>query len=108
MIAGFLSSMAFIRHLLRSLLSIIDRLTLEDACALLSAAGVTIFEIDKLLPENEHEEDEFAVDQPQNALAALCLEGGCPAVAWQCREVSPTFLWRKESDLNVRDWIYLL
>ena len=50
MIASFLSSMAFIRGLLQRLLSFLDIFTLEDAYALLSGAGVTVFYFDSGMP----------------------------------------------------------
>jgi hypothetical protein len=107
MIAGFLSSMAFIRGLLKSLLSFLDIFTLEDAYALLSGAGVTVFYFDSGMLGTGDEEDEFGADAPLTLLTALCLETTCPVVAWKCQEISPGFLWKKESDLSVRDWIYL-
>jgi hypothetical protein len=108
MIACFLSSMAFVRYLLRRLLSFLDIFTLEDAYALLSGAGVSVYYVDTRMPVNGYEEYEFAAGELQTLIEALCLEATCPTVAWKCYEISPGFLWKKESDLGVRDWIYLL
>jgi hypothetical protein len=100
--------MAFVRYLLRSLLSFLDIFTLEDAYALLSGAGVMVYHIDTRMPGNGDEAYEFAAGEPLILLEALCLEATCPAVAWKCYQISPGFLWKQESDLGVRDWIYLL
>jgi hypothetical protein len=100
--------MALLRYLLRGLLSFLDMFTLEDAYALLSAAGISVYHIDSDVPGNGDEGYEFEAGKPQTLLEALCLEAICPAVAWKCYEISPGFLWKKESDLNARDWIYLL
>jgi hypothetical protein len=107
MIAGFLWSMAFIRGLLQCLLSFLDLFTLEDAYALLSGAGVTVFYFDSGMPGTGDDEDEFRADEPLTLLTALCLETTCPVVAWKRQELSPGFLWKKESYLSERDWIYL-
>jgi hypothetical protein len=100
--------MALVRFLLRSLLLLFDSFTLEDAYAMLSGAGVGVYYIDTRMPANGDEEYEFEAGEPLILLEALCLEATCPAVAWKCYAISSGFLWKKESDLSVRDWIYLL
>jgi hypothetical protein len=100
--------MAFVGYLLKRLLAILDMFTLEDAYALLAGAGVSVYYSDTRMPGNGDGEYEFAAGEPQILLEALCLEATCPAVAWKCYQISPGFLWKQESDLGVRDWIYLL
>jgi hypothetical protein len=98
----------FIRRLLRDLLSFLDLFTLEDAYALLSGAGVPVYYFDTGAPRNGDSKDEFEAGRTQALLAALCLDPGCPVLAWKYQEISSGFLWKKECDLGVRDWIYLL
>ena len=82
------------------------RLTAEDACAFLSAAGFINFEIDKLLRERSGEG--IPADN-NNILVALDLDTECPIESWRKAQRSGyAFFWRKECDLTVRDWNFLL
>jgi hypothetical protein len=99
--------MTFIRRRFQGLISIVGSFTTEDANALLCAAGVTNYEIDKLLPRGSGVEDD-AVPQDVTVLIALSLEVKSPRLSWKSRGSSPGFLWKTEADLSVRDWIYLL
>ena len=98
--------MTFIRRLFQNLVSILEEFSVEDACALLCAAGITNFELDKLLPRDE-EAEEGAAGQDVSLVGVLCLEAECPAWSWKSETLSTSFRWKKETDLNVRDWIYL-
>jgi hypothetical protein len=98
--------MTFIRRLFRSLISILEKFTVEDACALVCAAGVNNFELDKLLPKDD-EAEEAAAGQDVSLVGVLCLEAECPAWSWKSETLSASLLWKKEADLNVRDRIYL-
>jgi hypothetical protein len=97
--------MSFFRKLLQNLLSFIERFEAKDACALLCAAGLNNFEIGRLLYGDES--DEIDSDGRNSLLEALCLEDEHPVGAWKGQEFGGTFLWKRESDLGVRDWIYL-
>ena len=99
--------MTFIRQLLQGLISIVGSFTREDANALLCAAGVTNYEMDKLLPRGSGVEDVAAL-QDVTVLIALSLEVESPRLSWKSHGSSPGFLWKTEADLGVRDWIYLL
>jgi hypothetical protein len=98
--------MTFIRQLFQSLLGILEHFTEEDAWVLLCAAGVNYFVPESLIPEDEANQ-EATVEQDVSLLSALCLEAECPVWAWKSGTVSASFLWKKEADLDVRDWIYL-
>lgn len=98
--------MTFIRQLFKSLLAILENFTEEDAWVLLCAAGVNYFVPENLMP-NEGESQEAEVGQDFSLLGALCLEAECPAWAWKGGILGASFLWKKEADLDVRDWIYL-
>ena len=95
-----------VRYLSWCFRSIIDKVTPKDVGALMSATGVN-FEIDRFL-RGDGDEEPVQVDQPYNLLTALRLEGNYPVVAWKRKLVSSSFLWKKETDLAVRDRIYLL
>ena len=99
--------MTFIRQLFQSLLAILEKFTEEDAWVLLCAAGVNYFVPENLVPKEE-ETEEAEAGQDVTLLAALCLEAECPAWAWKNWTLSASFLWKKETDLDVRDWIYLV
>lgn len=98
--------MTFIRQLFKSLLAILENFTEEDAWVLLCAAGVNYFVPENLMPK-EGESQEAEVGQDVSLLGALCLEAECPVWAWKGGALSASFLWKKEADLDVRDWIYL-
>lgn len=102
-----ISYMAFIRQLFQGLISIVGSFTREDANALLCAAGVTNYEMDKLLPTGSGVED-VAAPQDVTVLIALSLEVESPRLSWKSHGSSPCFLWKNEADLGVRDWLYLL
>ncbi|HEX4200400.1 MAG TPA: hypothetical protein VHY59_02700 [Chthoniobacterales bacterium] len=99
--------MTLIRQLFQSLISMLERFTEEDAWVLLCAAGVNYFVPDSLLPKDE-ENEEAATDQDVSLQGVLGLEEECPAGSWEGETLSAGFLWKKEADLNVRDWIYLV
>ena len=99
--------MTFIRQLFNSLLGILENFTEEDAWVLLCAAGVNYFVPDSLVPKEETNQEAVA-EQDISLLGALCLEAECPVWAWKSGSLSASFLWKKEADLNVRDWIYLV
>ena len=99
--------MTFIRRLFQSLLAILENFTEEDAWVLLCAAGVNYFVPENLRPKDE-ESHEAEVGQDVSLLGALCLEAECPVWAWKSGTLSPGFRWKKEADLDVRDWIYLV
>lgn len=99
--------MTFIRRLFQGLVSIVEKFTVDDACALLCAAGINNFGLDKLLAKDE-EAQEAAASQDVSLEDALCLEAEYPAWSWKSETLSASFLWKKEADLNVRDWIYLV
>jgi hypothetical protein len=99
--------MTLIRQLFQSLISMLERFTEEDAWVLLCAAGVNYFVPDSIIPEGE-ENKEGEVDQDLDLLGALSLEPECPAWSWKGETLSASFLWKKETELNVRDWIYLV
>jgi hypothetical protein len=98
--------MTLIRRLFKSLVSILENFTERDAWVLLCAAGVNYFVPDDLMAKDE-ENEEAAPDQDLDLLGALCLEAECPVWAWKNQVVGVTFLWKKEDDLDVRDWLYL-
>jgi hypothetical protein len=98
--------MTFIRQLFRSLLGILENFTEEDAWVLLCAAGVNYFVPENLIPKEETNQEGVA-EQDISLLGALCLAAECPVWAWKSESLSATFLWKKECDLDVRDWIYL-
>lgn len=98
--------MTFVRQLFRSLLTLLENFTEEDAWVLLCAAGVNYFVPENLGPKDE-ETQEAERCQDVNLPGALCLEAECPAWAWKSRTLSASFLWKNEADLDVRDWIYL-
>ena len=98
--------MTFIRQLFKSLLGILENFTEEDAWVLLCAAGVNYFVPDSLVPKEETNQEAVA-EQDISLLRALCLEAECPAWARKSGSLSASSLWKKEADLNVRDWIYL-
>ena len=99
--------MTFIRRLFQNLISIVENFSTEDASALLCAAGVNFYEMDKLLPRGAAAED-VAVPQDVTVLIALSLEAESRRLSWNSHGSSPGFLWKNEADLGVRDWIYLL
>ena len=99
--------MTFLRRLVKGLLSILGKFEPEDACALLCAAEVNIFELDKLLPENVETEAALA-EQSGSVLIALSLEAESARLSWRSYGLSSSFLWKREADLGVRDWVYLL
>ena len=99
--------MTLIRQLFQSLISMLERFTEEDAWVLLCAAGVNYFVPDSLMPKDE-ENKEGAVDQDLDLLSALSLEEECPVWSWRGDTLSAGFLWKKEAELHVRDWIYLV
>lgn len=99
--------MTLIRQLFQSLISMLERFTEEDAWVLLCAAGVNYFVPDSLVPK-DMENEEAAADQDVSLQGALGLEEECPAWSWKGETLSAGFLWKKEADLNVRDWIYLV
>jgi hypothetical protein len=99
--------MTLIRQLFQSLISMLERFTEEDAWVLLCAAGVNYFVPDSLIQKDE-ENKERAVDQDLDLLGALSLEAECPVWSWKGETLSAGFLWKKEAELNVRDWIYLV
>ena len=99
--------MTLIRQLLQSFISMLERFTEEDAWVLLCAAGVNYFVPDSLVPKDV-ENEEAAADQDVSLQGALGLEWECPAWSWKGETLSAGFLWKKEVDLNVRDWIYLV
>ena len=98
--------MTFIRQLFQSLLAILEKFTEEDAWVLLCAAGVNYFVPENLVPQEE-ETGEAEAGQDVSLLAALCLEAECPAWAWKSGSRGASFLWKKETDFDVRDWMYL-
>ena len=98
--------MSFIRQLFRSLLGILENFTEEDAWVLLCAAGVNYFVPENLISKDEANQG-AASKQDAGLLGALCLEAECPVWAWKSGTMSANFLWKKEADLDVRDWIYL-
>ena len=98
--------MILIRQLFQTLISVLERFTEEDAWVLLCAAGVCYFVPDSLSAKDE-ENEEAAAGQDVSVLGALGLEVQCPAWSWKGETLSAGFLWKKEADLNVRDWIYL-
>jgi|SRR5215469_4434083 len=98
--------MTFIRQLFQSLLGILEKFTEEDAWVLLCAAGVNYFVPENLIPKEETNQ-EVAAEQDVSLMGALCLEAECPVWAWKSGTLSASFLWKKEVDLDVRDWIYL-
>jgi hypothetical protein len=99
--------MTFIRQLFQSLLAILEKFTEEDAWVLLCAAGVNYFVPENLVPKDE-ETGQSEVGHDVSLPDALCLETECPAWACKSGTLSASFLWKKETDLNVRDWIYLV
>jgi len=99
--------MSLIRQLFQSLLAILENFTEEDAWVLLCAAGVNYFVPENLVPKEE-KIGEAEADQDVTLVFALCLEAECPAWAWKSGSLSASFLWKKETDLDVRDWIYLV
>ena len=99
--------MTLIRQLFQSLISMLERFTEEDAWVLLCAAGVNYFVPDSLVPKDV-ENEEAAADQDVSLQGALGLEEECPAWSWKGETLSAGFLWKKEADLKVRDWIYLV
>ena len=99
--------MTLIRQLFQSLISMLERFTEEDAWVLLCAAGVNYFVPDSLVPKDV-ENEEAAADQDVSLQGALGLEEECPASSWKGETLSAGFLWKKEANLNVRDWIYLV
>jgi hypothetical protein len=99
--------MTLIRQLFQSLISMLERFTEEDAWVLLCAAGVNYFVPDSLVPKDA-ENEEAAAGQDVSLQGALGLEEECPARSWKGETLSAGFLWKKEADLNVRDWIYLV
>lgn len=98
--------MSFIRQLFQSLLGILENFTEEDAWVLLCAAGVNYFVPENLVPKDDANQ-EAAAEQDLSLLGALCLEAECPVWAWKSEALGAGFLWKKEGDLGVRDWIYL-
>ncbi|MBV8213569.1 MAG: hypothetical protein JOZ08_10155 [Verrucomicrobia bacterium] len=98
--------MTLIRELFRRLLGILEHFTEEDAWVLLCAAGVSYFLPEGLSPKDEGNEEAVGA-QGVSLSDALCLEAECPVWSGKSRTLSASFVWRKESDLNVRDWIYL-
>jgi hypothetical protein len=98
--------MTFIRQLFQSFLAIFENFTEEDAWVLLCAAGVNYFVPDSLALKDE-ETDRTESGRDVSLLAALSLEADCPAWALKGGTLSASFLWKKETDLHVRDWIYL-
>ena len=99
--------MSFIRQLFERLRSILEKVSVEDSCALLCAAGINNFELQNLRPVEE-ETEEVAADEDVSLQDALGLEAECPVWSWKSLALSASFLWKKEADLNVRDWIYLV
>jgi hypothetical protein len=99
--------MTFIRQLFQSLLTILENFTEEDAWVLLCAAGVSYFVPENLLPKDE-KTGQSEVGQEVNLLAALCLEAEFPAWVWKGGTLGASFRWKKEADLDVRDWMYLV
>jgi len=99
--------MSFLRHLFKSLLSILAKFKAEDACALLCAAGVNNFELERLLSKRV-EIEETPADQSGSVLIALSLEAESPRLSWKGHGSSSSFLWKREVDLDVRDWVYML
>ena len=98
--------MTFIRQLFQSLLAILENFTEEDAWVLLCAAGVNYFVPENLVPKDEGSQETKRCPDV-GLLGALGLEAECPAWAWKGVTLSASFLWKKEADLNARDWIYL-
>jgi hypothetical protein len=98
--------MTFIRQLFQSLLAIFENFTEEDAWVLLCAAGVSYFVPENLGPKAE-ETHLGEGSQDGSLLGALCLEADCPNWTWKSRILSASFRWKREADLDVRDWIYL-
>jgi hypothetical protein len=99
--------MTLIRQLFQSLISMLGRFTEEDAWVLLCAAGVSYFVPDSLVAREE-ENEETPADQDVSLVAALGLEEECPAWSWKGETVGAGFLWKREAELNARDWIYLV
>ena len=99
--------MTFIRQLFQSLLGILEKFTEEDAWVLLCAAGVNYFVPENLIPKEETNQ-EVATEQDVSLMGALCLEAECPVWSWKTQALGAGFLWKKETNLNVRDWVYLL
>jgi hypothetical protein len=112
--------MRLIRWFLRGLRWTFKGVTLQDlGFALLAGSGVTMFEVDKLMAASEEPliaecvSPEYLLsgnDLPwaDHLLNALALSGECPVWAGKSRGLSESFLWKQESDLNVRDWMYLV
>jgi hypothetical protein len=98
--------MTFIRQFFKGLMSILEKVSAEDARALLCAAGINNFELMRLSANAEAEE--IAAGQDAGLLQALCLEAECPVWSWKGQTVGASFVWKNEADLNVRDWIYLV
>jgi hypothetical protein len=99
--------MTLIRWLLRVFTWMLEGVTLEDVgFALLTGAGSAAFEVDKLLGGSEEESNGKAVSA-DDLLYALALATECPAGKDKSRGLSDSFIWKKEADLNIRDWIYL-
>ena len=100
--------MTLIRWLLRGFVWMLEGVTLQDVgFAFLAGAGVTVFEVDKLLGDSKEKSNGEAV-AADDLLKALAFAVECPAEAGKCRGLSESFLWKEEADLNVRDWIYLV
>ena len=100
--------MTLIRWLLRGFVWMLGGGSLQEfGFTFLAGAGVTVLEVDKLLGSNEEESNEEAASA-DDLLKALALAAECPAAAGKSRVLSHSFLWKKEADLNVRDWIYLV
>ena len=98
--------MTFIRQFFQGLISLLEKVSVEDACALLGAAGLHNFELANLM-RTEEETEEVAAVEDVSLPDALCLEAECPVWSWKSPALSASFLWKKEAHLNVRDWIYL-
>jgi|GEM_PF-3170168 hypothetical protein len=100
--------MTLIRCLLRGFRWMLNGVTLQDlGFALLAGSGVTVFEENKLTGDGEEELNKEAV-AACDLLTALALAAECPAWAGKSRGLSESFFWKEESDLDVRDRIYLL
>jgi hypothetical protein len=100
--------MTLIRWLLRGFVWMLGGGSLQEfGFAFLAGTGVTVLEVDKLLGGSEEESDGEAVST-NDLLKTLALAAECPVETGKSRGLSESFLWKKEADLNVRDWIYLV
>jgi hypothetical protein len=100
--------MTLIRWLFHGFVWMLEGVTLQDVgFAFLAGAGVTVFEVDKLLGGGKEESNRETVSS-DDLLKALALAAECPAEAGKSRGLSESFVWKKEADLKVRDWIYLV